>query len=173
MILFWCVIIKGGVVYAFLDLAFGLVDVVLRGGVQTPSHRGPFKLWFEFDGHRDQLFARQGCGQRSKNLIVFPNELTETRVKVHALQVRQKILLSMEVAPTFLLFLHTPHGFTGQLILPVLVTLLHVVEGVYQRYLRIGESHFFIILLGPYRRFLGPPEEVQAGPSLDTFSLSP
>ena len=46
-------------------------------------------------------------------------------------------------------------------------------EGVYQGYLGIGESHFFIILLGPYRCFPGPPEEVQAGPSLDTLSLSP
>ena len=34
-----------------------------------------------------------------------------------------------------------------------MVTLLDVVKGVYKRYLRIGESHFFIILLGPYRRF--------------------
>ena len=34
------------------------------------------------------------------------------------------------------------------------------------------KSHFFIILPGPYRGLLCPPEEVQADPSLDTFSLS-
>ena len=78
---------------------------------------------------------------------MFRDKLNETRVKVHALQLFSKILLSMEVALPCFLFLHTPHGFIGQLVLLVLVTLLDIVMGVYQSYLRIGESHFFIILL--------------------------
>ena len=57
--------------------------------------------------------------------------------------------------------------------LPVLATLLGILKGVYQRYLSNGKSHLFIVLLGPYRRFPGPHEEVQAGPLLDTLSLSP
>ena len=74
--------------------------------------------------------------------------------------------------PLFL-FLHTPHSFREQPVLLVLVTLLDIVVAVYQGYYRIGESHPFIILLGPYRRFPGTLEEVQAGPSLYTLSLSP
>ena len=57
--------------------------------------------------------------------------------------------------------------------LPVLRILLDIVKGVYQRYVRFGKSHFLIILRGPYRRFPGPLEEVQTGPSLDILSLSP
>ena len=127
----------------------------------------------EFEVHLDQLFARQGWGQRSKNLMVFLDELTETRIKVHALLVLRKMLLSIEVALPSFPFLHTPDSFREQLILPVLVTLLDIVKGVYQRYLTIGERYFFFIILGPYIRFPGPLEEVQAGPSLDTVSLSP
>ena len=65
-------------IYAFPDLAFDLVDLVLRGGVWTLSYQRPFELWFEFEVHVDQFFARQGWGQRSKNLLVFLDELTET-----------------------------------------------------------------------------------------------
>ena len=100
-------------IYTFLDLAFDLVDLVLWGGVWTPSHHRPFKLGFEFEVHLDQRFARQGWGQRSKNLMIFLDELTETRVKVHALQFLRKILLRMEVALPLFLFLRTPHGFRG------------------------------------------------------------
>ena len=46
---------------------------------QISAHR-PFKLWFEFEVHLDQVFARQGWGQRSKILLVFLDELTETVV---------------------------------------------------------------------------------------------
>ena len=127
-------------IYAFLDLAFYLVDFVLWGGVRTPSHHLPFKLWFEFEVHLDQVFARQGWGQRSKNVMVFLDELTETSVKVHALQFLRKILLSMEVALPFFLFFHTPNSFKGQLILPVVVILLDIVKGLYQRYYRIAGS---------------------------------
>ena len=73
-------------IYMFLDLALNLVDLVLWGGVRTPSYHRPFKLWFEFEVHLDQFFARQGWGPHSKNLLVFLDELTETRVKVRALQ---------------------------------------------------------------------------------------
>ena len=52
-------------IYAFLDLAFNLVDLVLWGGVWTQSHQRPFKLGFQFEVHLDQFFARQGLGQRS------------------------------------------------------------------------------------------------------------
>ena len=69
-------------IHYFLDLALDLVALVLLRGVQTPSHHRPFKLWFEFEDHRDQLFARQRLGQRSKILLVFLDELTETRVRV-------------------------------------------------------------------------------------------
>ena len=65
-------------IYAFLDLAFDVIDLVLWGGVWTPSHHRPFKLGFEFEVHLDQLSARQGWGQRSKNLLVFLGELIET-----------------------------------------------------------------------------------------------
>ena len=101
------------------------------------------------------------------------DELIETRVQVHALQYFSKILLSMEVVVPFVLFLHTSRSLRGPFVLPVLWTLLDIVKGIYERYLRIGETGFFIILLGPYRRFLGPLDKVQAGPSLDTLSLSP
>ena len=40
---------------------------VLLGRVWTPSYHRPFKLWFEFEVHLHQFFARQGCGQRSKH----------------------------------------------------------------------------------------------------------
>ena len=53
-------------IYAFLDLAFDLVNLGLWGGVWTPSHHRPFKLRFEFEIHLDQVFGRQGWGQRSK-----------------------------------------------------------------------------------------------------------
>ena len=69
-------------IYAFMDLAFDLVVLVLWGGVWTLSHHRPFKLRFEFEVHLDQLLARQRWGQRSKkkNFLVFPDELTETGV---------------------------------------------------------------------------------------------
>ena len=67
-------------IYTFLDLAFDLVDLVLWGGVWPPSYHRPFKLWFEFEVHLDQFFARQGWGQRSKNHLVFLDELIETGV---------------------------------------------------------------------------------------------
>ena len=92
-------------IYALLDLAFDLVDLVLWGGVRTRPHHRPFKLWFQFEVHLDQLFARQGWGQRSKKLMVFLDEPTETRVKFYALQFLREILLSMEVALLFFLFL--------------------------------------------------------------------
>ena len=38
-------------IYKFLDLAFHLVHLVLWGGVRTPSHHRPFKLWFAFEYH--------------------------------------------------------------------------------------------------------------------------
>ena len=66
--------------YAFLDLAFDLVNLVLCGGVWTPSRHRPFKLRFELEVHLDQFFAKQGWGQRSKILMVFLDELTETGV---------------------------------------------------------------------------------------------
>ena len=53
---------------------------LLWGGVWTPSYHRPFKLWFEFEVHLDQFFARQGWGQRSKTLLTFLDELTETGV---------------------------------------------------------------------------------------------
>ena len=105
-------------------LAFHLLDSVLSRGVRTQSHHTPCKLCFEFEVHLDQLFARQGCwGQRSKTLLVFLDEPTETRVKVHALQFLRKIPLSVEVPLPFFQFLYTPHSFKGQFILPVLATL--------------------------------------------------
>ena len=67
-------------IYTFLDLVFDLVDLVLWSGVWTPSYHRPFKLWFEFEVHLDQFFARQGWGQRSKNLLVFLDALTETGI---------------------------------------------------------------------------------------------
>ena len=104
---------------------------------------------------------------------MFPDKLTGTRFKVHALQFFSKILLSMEVALPFFLFLNTPHGFIGQLVLLVLVTLRDIVMRVYQAYLRIREGHFFIILLGQYRLVPGSLEELHAGQLLHTLSLSP
>ena len=89
------------------------------------------------------------------------------------MQFLREMVLSMEVALPFLLFSHTPHSFRWHFVLRLLVIPLDIVKGVYLGYLRIRESHFFIILLGPYRRFPVPPEEVQAGLLLDTLSLSP
>ena len=100
-------------IYAFLDLAFDLVDLVLCSGVWTPSHHRPFKLGFEFEVHLDHFFARQVWGQPLKSLLVFLDELTEKEIQVHALQFLNKILLSMEVALPFFLFLHAPHCFRG------------------------------------------------------------
>ena len=67
-------------IYTFLDLELDLVDLVLWGRVWTPSYHRPFKLWFDFEVHLEQSFARQGCGQRSKNLLIFLDEPTETGV---------------------------------------------------------------------------------------------
>ena len=100
-------------IYAFLDLAFRFVDLVLWSGVRTPSHHRPFKLWFEFEAHLDEFFARQGWVQRSKNLMVFLDELTETRVKVHSLQFLRENILSMDVALPFFLFLDAPPSVSG------------------------------------------------------------
>ena len=79
----------------------------------------------------------------------------------------------MEVALPFFLFLHAPRSFKGHFLFLVLATLLDILKGLYQGSLRIGESHFFIILLRPYRRFPVPLEKFQVEPSLDTLSLSP
>ena len=49
-------------IYTFLDLAVGLVDFVLLGGVWTPSYQRPFKIGFEFEVHLDQFFARHISG---------------------------------------------------------------------------------------------------------------
>ena len=67
-------------IYTFLVLAFDPVNLVLWAGVWTLSHHRPFKLRFEFEVHLDQFFARQGWGQRSKKLLVFLDEVTETGV---------------------------------------------------------------------------------------------
>ena len=98
-------------IYTLLHLAFDLVELVLWGGVWTPSHHRRFKLGFEFEVDLDHFFSRQGWAQRSKTLLVFPEELTETGVKVHALQFLRKNLIGMEVALPLFLFLHTPHCF--------------------------------------------------------------
>ena len=81
-------------IYAFLNLVFDLVDLVLWGGVWNPSQHRPLKPGFEFEVHLDEFFARQVWGQRSKKLQVFLDELIETGVQVHALQFRDEILLS-------------------------------------------------------------------------------
>ena len=167
------VLLDGASIYTLLGLAFDLVGLLLWGGVRTPSYHRPSKLCFEIEVHLDQFFARQGWGQHLKTLVVFLDELTQTRVKVHALWFVRKILLSVEVAHPFLLFIHAPHSFRGQLILQVLVTLLGIVKGLYHGCFRFRESHLLIILLGPCRGFHGPFEEVQAGPSVNTLSLSP
>ena len=49
-------------IYAFLDLAFDLVDFVLWDGVWMPSHHRPFKLRFEFQLHLDQFVCKTGVG---------------------------------------------------------------------------------------------------------------
>ena len=67
-------------IYTFMELACDLLDLVLWGGVWTLSYHRPFKLSFEFEVHLNQFFARQGWGQRSKNLLIFVDELTETGV---------------------------------------------------------------------------------------------
>ena len=107
------IFLDGASIYTLRDLAFNLVDWVLWGGVRTPSHHRPFKVWFELEVHLNYLFARQHRGQHSKNPLVFLDELTETRVKVPALQLLTKVLLSMEVALPPLLLLQTPHSFRG------------------------------------------------------------
>ena len=53
-------------IYPRLDLAFDLVNLVLWGGASTPSYRRPFEVWFEFEVHLDQFFARQGWGNAPK-----------------------------------------------------------------------------------------------------------
>ena len=50
---------------------------------------------------------------------------------VHALQFVSKILLSMGVALPFFMFLHAPHIFRGQFVLPVLATLFCTVPPSY------------------------------------------
>ena len=107
------ILLEEASIYTFLDLALNLVDLVLWGGVRTPSHHRPFKLWFEFWVHLEQLLAGQGLGQRSKNLLIFLNGLTETWVEVQSLQFPGNILLSVAVALPFFLFLHTPHSLRG------------------------------------------------------------
>ena len=107
------ILLEEASIYAFLDLAFDVIDLVWRGGVWTPSHQRPFKLGFQFEVHLDHFFARQGWVQRSKKLLIFLDELTETGVKGHALQFLSKILLCMEFASPLFLFLHTPHCFRG------------------------------------------------------------
>ena len=77
-------------IYTLLDLAFDLVDLVPSGGVWTPPHYRPFKLWFEFEVHLDQFFTRQGWGQRSKNLLILVGDLRVTGVEIHALHVLGK-----------------------------------------------------------------------------------
>ena len=77
-------------IYTFLDQAFNFVDLVLWSEVPTLSPQKPFKLWSEVEVRPDRLFARQGWGQSSKNRLVALDELTETRVKVHALQLLRK-----------------------------------------------------------------------------------
>ena len=104
-----CIYVNEASKYAFLDLAFDLVDMVLWGGKWTPSHHRTFKLGFELKVHLDLVFARQGWGQRSRNLLVFLDELSDTRVQVHALQFLSEILLCVEAALPFFLSLHTPH----------------------------------------------------------------
>ena len=49
-------------IYTFLDVAFDLVDLVLWGGVWTPSYHRAFKLWFECEVHLDQFFCKTGVG---------------------------------------------------------------------------------------------------------------
>ena len=93
--------------------------------IWTPSHHRPFKLGFDFEVHLDQVFATQGWGQRSKSLLVFLDELSETWVQVHAVQFPNKMFLSMEVALPFFLFLHTPHCFRGYVVVCFLGTLLY------------------------------------------------
>ena len=75
-----CIFLDKASIYTFLDLAFHLVDLVLWGGVWTPSYHRPFKFWFDFEVHLDQLCARQGWGRRFKELLIFLDELTETQV---------------------------------------------------------------------------------------------
>ena len=160
-------------IYTFLDLALNLPTFSLQGAVRTPSYHRPFKRWFESEVHLDHFFARQAWGQIPQKIQVFPDELPEIRMGVHALQFLRKILLGVEVALSLVLFVHAPHSFIRQLILPVLATLLHVVKGVYRGCLRFWESHLLIIFLAPCRCFPGPLEEVQAGLLLDTVRLSP
>ena len=92
--------------------------------------------------------------------------------QVRGLKFLGRIPLSVEAAVAFLLFFYKPNSFRGHFFILDLVNLLGLVKGVHQGCLEIRECHFFIILLGPYRLFPGPPEEVQAGPFLCTLSLS-
>ena len=79
----------------------------------------------------------------------------------------------MKVAVSFFLLFHPLHGVTGQLIIPVAIALLRIVDSVHQGCLRITEGLFFIILVGPDGGFPGPLAEYQAGPSFDTLSTCP
>ena len=46
----------------FLDPTYPLVDLVLWGGIRTPSHHRPLKLRFEFEVHLDQFFCKTQVG---------------------------------------------------------------------------------------------------------------
>ena len=72
----------------------------------------------------------KGTGQHSKHLFVFLNELAHTRVQVQAVKFLIKILLRVEVALAFFFncFVIRPNDLRGQLIIPVLATLLGVVK---------------------------------------------
>ena len=43
---------------AFLDLALNFLNLFLRRGIGTTSHSRLLKLWFQFQVHQDQFFAR-------------------------------------------------------------------------------------------------------------------
>ena len=129
-------------------LVFDLVDSFLSRGVETPSYHRPFELCFALQVQLDHFFAIQGWGQASKKLVVSLDELTVTGIKVHALQVVSKILLGVEAVLPFFMVLDAPHSFRGQLILPVLGTLLSIVKRVDQGCLRFRKTHRLILLLG-------------------------
>ena len=52
-------------IYAFLDLAFDLVDLVLWGGVRTSFYHRFLELGFDFEVDLDQFLPKPGLGQRS------------------------------------------------------------------------------------------------------------
>ena len=133
-------------IYTFLDLAFDLVDSVLSGGVWMPSYHRPIKLWFGCEANLDQYFATEGVVQRSNNLRVFLDELTETGIKVDAPPFRGKISLSVVVALPFFMLLDAHHRLTWQLIQPVVVILLGIGKGVYLGCVKLRDSHLLIIL---------------------------